>query len=79
MAERTILSEDAERIERLIAAQEAAANAMNRLAQVLEDKRKRSTKRTEKQRRVVLEKPLEVTPLVRASATRALARIRGRS
>jgi hypothetical protein len=78
VSDRTILSEEAERIERLIAAQEAAANAMNRLVQVLEDKRKRSTKHAAKQRRVVLGDPLEVTPLVQAAAARALDRIRGR-
>lgn len=78
MADRKTLTDDAERIERLIAAQEAAANAMNRLVQVLEDKRKRRETRAPKQRRVVLDKPIEVTPLVEATVRRALARVRGR-
>ncbi len=76
MADRT--DELLERIERLIAAQEHAANAMNRLARALEDQRTRKRMRSARQRRVVLDKPIEVSPCAAAAAKRALAKIRER-
>lgn len=68
---------DAERLERLIAALEASANASNRLAQELSDKRRRSKGASAvKLRRAVKRstKPIELTPLARAQVDRALAR-----
>ena len=61
------------RIERLIAAQEAQTNALNRLIQLLENKRVRGEKgKATRMRNVSAAKPIAVSPLVRASVDRAL-------
>ena len=67
--------DEAERMERLIAANEAAANAMNRLAQILE-KREEERKTPAAKVRRVHERPATavVTDRVEAMAKRALAK-----
>lgn len=66
--------DEAERMERLIAANEAAANAMNRLAQILE-KREEKKAPAGKVRRVHERLPTAViTDRVEAMAKRALAK-----
>ena len=76
---KTETSDDAERIDRLIAAQEAQTNMLGRLIQVLQDERarKRQASAAGKARRPVLQatKPIKVTPMVEAQVKRALARL----
>lgn len=68
-----------ERIERLIAAIESNTNTSTRLLQELLGKRARKREPTAaRQRRVALDKPIVVTPLVEAAAKRALERVRRR-
>jgi len=67
---------DAEQFERLIAAIEANTNAQTRLVQELAGKRARKGEtRAQRQRRLTLDKPITVTPIVAASVDRALARV----
>lgn len=67
---------DADRIERLIAANEHAANALNRLAQALERReQKRATRKAPRARRVPTRKVV-VTERAEALADAALARHR---
>jgi hypothetical protein len=69
-------AEDSERLERLIAAMESQANAINRLVQTLEGKKKRRTDAAAtRMRRTVVDKPITVTPVVEAAVKRALARV----
>jgi hypothetical protein len=69
-------SESDDRLERLIAAQEAQTNAINRLVQTLEGKHKRTEQsRRTRMRRAVVDKPITVTPIVEAAVKRALARV----
>lgn len=69
---------EAERLERLIAAQEAQTNMLGRLVQVLERQaQRRKAVRDGKVRRVP-QRTVEVTPRADAIATRALARIQGK-
>jgi hypothetical protein len=71
--------EEVERFERLIAAIESNTNANARLLQELQGKRARKREsRAARQRRVALDKPVVVTPLVEAAARRALERMRRR-
>jgi hypothetical protein len=70
-------NENDDRLERLISAIEAQTNAINRMVQVSEGKQKRSTDaRRNRMRRVVVDKPITVTPVVQAAVKRALARVR---
>lgn len=66
--------DEAERLERLIASNEAAANAINRLVQVLERKEEKGRVKAARVRRVPDAVP--VTDRARAAAQRALARLR---
>lgn len=65
---------DDERLERLIAANEAAANAINRLVQLLE--RKESRRRTRNTTVRKAPRPITISPEVAAVADRALARLK---
>ena len=66
-----------ERLERLIAAQEATTNAIVRLVQVLEGRRAKrlETKAARSRRRPVADAPIAITPAVSAQVNRALARL----
>jgi hypothetical protein len=65
-----------ERIDRLVAAQEAQTNALTKLLQVMRDEQDRKRTRKNKARRPVIEKAprVEATPMVKAQVARALAR-----
>lgn len=65
-----------DRLERLIAAQEAQTNAVNRLVQLLERGYRAREQVRSRTRRVVADKPIVVTPMVEAAVKRALARIK---
>jgi hypothetical protein len=67
--------EDAERLERLIAAQEAQTNAINRLVQELQDARKKRTAKVVRTRRAPT-RTVVVTERAEALAKAALARHR---
>lgn len=69
------LNDGDERLERLIAAIESQANAVNRLVQVLEKKSKKEP-RAPRLRKASVDRPLVVTPLVQAAVSRALAKAR---
>jgi hypothetical protein len=60
-----------ERIDRLVAAQEAQTNALTRLLQVMQEAQ---AKKRSKAKRPVLAKPIETSPMVQAQVKRALAR-----
>lgn len=66
---------DTERLERLIAALETAANAIMRLVQALERKKKPAEVRAPRARPAVLERTIKATPLINAAVNRALARL----
>jgi len=69
------VSIDEARFERLITAIEKQTNALNRLIQVLENKRqKKATGTATRLRRAVTDKPIVTTPAVRAAVERALRR-----
>jgi hypothetical protein len=74
-------AENNRRMERLIAAMEAQANAVNRLVQALTHKQAKSVeqKRAAPLRRVPLDAPIVVTPIVEAAVKRALAKARRQS
>jgi hypothetical protein len=67
--------EDADRLERLIAAQEAQTNAINRLVQELQDARKKRTTKAVRTRRAPT-RTVVVTERAEALARAALARHR---
>jgi hypothetical protein len=68
--------ENDQRLDRLISAMESQANAINRLVQTLEGKRKRRTDAAAtRMRRAVVDKPITITPLVEAAVKRTLARV----
>jgi hypothetical protein len=68
--------DEVERLERLIASNEAAANAMNRLVQVLERREEKGRVKAARVRRVPDAVP--VTDRARIAAQQALARIKAR-
>lgn len=70
------MSDDDDRIERLIASNEAQANAINRLVQVLE--RQEAKKRIKATRVRRAPRAVEVTERAQVGATNALARVRAR-
>jgi hypothetical protein len=68
--------ENDQRLDRLIAAMESQANAINRLVQTLEGKKKRRTDAAAtRRRRAVIDKPITITPMVEAAVKRTLARV----
>jgi hypothetical protein len=66
-----------ERLERLIASNEAAANAINRLVQVLERREEKGRIKASRVRRTV-ERPAVVTDKAQTAARHALARLKAR-
>lgn len=67
---------DTDRLERLIASNEAAANAINRLVQVLE--RKEQPRIRAKRARREVTRTAELTPRAQEAADRAIARLKAR-
>lgn len=68
--------DEAERLERLIASNEHAANALNRLAQVLEKREQKRTATKATRVRRTPRRKVVVTDQAEAAAKAALARIR---
>lgn len=75
MASRTVLSDEDERQERLIAALETQANAISRLVQVLEGKTEVRMKRQRQRAFPPTPRVIETNPIVNAAVERALARV----